>query len=119
MCNIEASVSNTLGLALMLSALAIATFNSIAFMYHLFRSVKLPLQSLTLGRFGSTQLLRFAALLGIYMVSIILYAIISASWVRWKETSRVGSTKFHTLFKISVVWQCECSSFRCTTTKHY
>ena len=95
----------------MVSASSIATASSIAFVYHLCRPIKLPLLSHSLGRFGISQLLRFAALLGIYIFSITLYAIISSSWLHWRKTSGIGASRFHALFKINIVWQCEISLY--------
>ncbi|KAI0094868.1 hypothetical protein BDY19DRAFT_47709 [Irpex rosettiformis] len=104
-CIIEDSTSNTLALALMLSALAFSTVIAITLAFYLFRTVRLPLQTHCLGRFNVTQLLRFALLLCIYIVSIVLDSILSARWIHWSRHDRDRTSSAQTIFKISVVWQ--------------
>ena len=110
MCKIEDSLSNTLSLALMLSALAFSTVISITLVCYLLRAVKLPLSSQCLGRFDIIQLINFAILLAVYVFSIISYSILSATWIRWSDRGHPEGSHSSPIFRISVIWQCKHSS---------
>ncbi|KAI0692768.1 hypothetical protein BC835DRAFT_1416327 [Cytidiella melzeri] len=105
-CTISDTVSDLAALVLLVSALGSAVIFAMVFMFHLWNTIRLPLVTHSLGRLDITRLVRFAALLGIFVISITLYSILTASWVEGREHKQPAVSRLPTLFKISIIWEC-------------
>ena len=75
------------------------------FVYYLWKTIRLPLLTHSLGPLDFTRLARFAVLLVIFIVSVTLYSIITASWVRWNDHDHLGASSLQTLLSISIAWE--------------
>lgn len=88
----------------MIAPLVFASFTSLIFVWVLWRSVKLPLFSHALGMVDITRILRFGALLGIIILSAILYTVVMATWAQANRDPR-RVLPMQTTFALSVVWE--------------
>lgn len=103
-CTISNTPYQVVSLSLMILTLLIATVISLAFVYIMWRHVRLPLLSRSLGLLDLTRILRFGALLGIIVMSTVLYTIVMATWAR-DHVSRFSPRPMNTMFTISVLWE--------------
>ena len=88
----------------MIAPLVLASFVSLIFVWVLWRSVKLPLFSHSLGILDATRILRFGALLAIIVLSAILYTVVMATWAPGNDDPR-RVFPMDTTFAVSVVWE--------------
>lgn len=103
-CIISDPAYQFVSLSLMIAPLVLASFISLIFVWVLWRSVKLPLFSHSLGILDATRILRFGALLAIIVLSAILYAVVMATWAQGNDDpGRVFP--MDTTFAVSVVWE--------------
>ena len=91
----------------MIAALLVATAISLTFVYIMWRHVKLPLLSHSLGLLDVTRILRFGALLGIIILSTVLYTVVMATWAR-DHVNRFSERPMDTVFTLSVLWEGIC-----------
>ena len=75
-----------------------------AFVYIMWKHVRLPLLSRSLGVLDITRILRFGALLGIIVLSAVLYTTVMATWAR-DHVSRFSPRPMNTVFTLSVLWE--------------
>ena len=88
----------------MIARLVLASFTSLIFVWVLWRSVKLPLFSQSLGILDATRILRFGALLAIIVLSAILYTVVMATWAPGNDDPR-RVFPMDTTFAVSVIWE--------------
>ncbi|CAL1695744.1 unnamed protein product [Somion occarium] len=103
-CTVSHTSYQIVSLTQMILPLLCATGISLAFVWYLWKSVKLPLASHTLGLLDLTRILRFGALLGIIVLSAVLYTIVMATWAR-DHVRLHGNMPMRTVFIISMVWE--------------
>ncbi|KAH8100696.1 hypothetical protein BXZ70DRAFT_1008182 [Cristinia sonorae] len=103
-CTISNTPYQVVSLSLMIFALLIATIISITFVYIMWRHVRLPMLSRSMGMLDLTRILRFGALFGIIVLSAVLYTVVMASWAR-DHISRYSPRPMNTLFTLSVLWE--------------
>lgn len=105
-CTIDNNAYQIVSLTQMILPLILATVVSVIFVWYLWKSVSLPLASHSLGLLDLTRIIRFGALLGIIVLSAILYAFVMGTWAR--EHIRPGDPMpARTVFMVSMVWECE------------
>lgn len=90
----------------MILPLVLATIVSVIFVSYLWKSAQLPLASHSLGLIDLTRIIRFGALLGIIVLSAILYAFVMGTWARDHLKPR-DPMPARTVFMISTIWECE------------
>lgn len=66
----------------------------------------MPLASHSLGLLDVTRIIRFGALLGIIVLSAILYAFVMGTWTK-DHLRPHGPMPASTVFMISTMWECE------------
>ncbi|KAI0788433.1 hypothetical protein C8Q75DRAFT_768467 [Abortiporus biennis] len=105
-CTITDVPYHIVSLTLMVIPLVVASVASLIFVGIMWRHgyVKLPLRSQTLGVLDVTRMLRFGALLFIFVISAIVYTIVMATWVR-VQVNPYKPIPMSTLFMISTFWE--------------
>lgn len=103
-CTISDTAYQSASLSLMVTPLLFATGVSIAFAYKLWRSVKLPITSHSLGILDVARIIRFGALLAIIALSAILYTTVMANWAMHR-INPAKAVPMNIQFEISVVWE--------------
>ncbi|THH34170.1 hypothetical protein EUX98_g111 [Antrodiella citrinella] len=103
-CTISDTPYQIVSLSLMILALFIATLISVAFVYIMWRHVRLPLLSRSLGLLDLTRIVRFGALLGIIVLSTVLYTVVMATWAR-DHVNSSSPRPMNTAFTLSILWE--------------
>ncbi|KAI0348087.1 hypothetical protein BDW22DRAFT_53935 [Trametopsis cervina] len=104
-CTIQDPIYEILCLTFTITALALALLFALIFIYFLWKTIRLPLFSQSLGLFDITRLLRFAVLLCIFFISVTLYSIWTASWVSSNDLQHPKAFNFLLLAKLAIIWE--------------
>ncbi|KAK7694691.1 hypothetical protein QCA50_001879 [Cerrena zonata] len=103
-CAIYDNAYQIVSLTQMILPLVLATIVSVIFVSYLWKSAQLPLASHSLGLIDLTRIIRFGALLGIIVLSAILYAFVMGTWARDHLKPR-DPMPARTVFMISTIWE--------------